>query len=251
MEQRKPKPMSNKKAKEEANRCVNDVLRIKAEYVKIVNDKHNPLNYILKGEETKYYGNTESEKIDDKILRHFQQKERHFTGTFPLVLRYLIQKQAFSENAFRKYSEWLAKNPWTGMDDAIVKQAEYVVFLSNVSQKLTDAENQQLREETIELMRSDKDRVECIQAYSKAKMSITKQISVLNNQIEIENNLGIDTKINEERRNALRIVLNILPEKIGDIEFLNQFVIDDNDKNLMKKPENDDFNELNEILNME
>lgn len=245
--ERGPKGMSNKKAKEEANRCVNDVLRIKDEYIEIMNDKKNPLNYILEGEAEKYHGDTEEEKIKDKILKYFQQKERHFTAFFPLVLRYMIQKGAFNTEAFRKYAFWLAKNPWGGLDDSIVKQAEYVVFLSNVSQKLTEEQNQQLREETIEVMKGDKDRIECIQEYSKAKQSITKQISVLNNVIEIEESMGKDTSVNVERRNALRVVLDILPEKVGDKEFLKQFIVDD-DSNVIYKKEEPEQSELENIL---
>ena len=65
----------------------------------------------------------------DDQLDYFQKKYKHFSLTFPIVLRYMVQLKWYSTKAFTQFLKKLKTNPYRSEDEYCKRQADYVKYL--------------------------------------------------------------------------------------------------------------------------
>jgi hypothetical protein len=66
---------------------------------------------------------------NDELLERLQEKYKDFQTSFPIVLRWMVQRREFTEKAFRRYLVKHASAKMDKREEFLELQAEYVIML--------------------------------------------------------------------------------------------------------------------------
>ena len=92
-----------------------------------------------------------------QLLSALSEKHKDFYTTHPLAVRYMCYLRAYDSGAFSGYLAKIAKNPATivKVDGFLEAQADYVVRLARVGNKLTGSETRELKREILGQLRDE------------------------------------------------------------------------------------------------
>ena len=117
----------------------------------------------------------------ETLLRHFHEEHKEFARTFPIVLRYMVQLQRYSEKAFVRYVKRLKKHPYKTEEEYCRRQSEYIQYLHmELHPSSKKKENEKVRKDAYKLL------LEELAAFKKAKKQADEkqQKNNKNNSIE-------------------------------------------------------------------
>jgi hypothetical protein len=94
--------------------------------------------------------NTRTDKYEIKLLEELQMEYTHFSLSFPLVLRWMVQMRQFKTQAFKEYLSFFINTEISSRHDFLKVQGEYLVLLyKNMNLNSTKKEIDNYREEII------------------------------------------------------------------------------------------------------
>jgi len=76
-----------------------------------------------------------NEKKVEEIYYSMYNKYHDFGSSFPLILRWMVQMNKYSENAFKKFLKKYSNSNISSKKDFLVLQSEYVVYLYEENNK--------------------------------------------------------------------------------------------------------------------
>ena len=65
----------------------------------------------------------------ERFMTEIRKDHKEFCESYPIVLRYMCQMRQFSAKALQKYLAKIAAKPWSGQEEYLDSQADYVVIL--------------------------------------------------------------------------------------------------------------------------
>ena len=94
--------------------------------------------------------NKKTDEYEIKLLEELQIEYTHFSLSFPLVLRWMVQMRQFKTQAFKEYLSFFINAEISSRQDFLKVQGEYLVFLyKNMNLNVTKKEIDNYREEII------------------------------------------------------------------------------------------------------
>lgn len=93
-----------------------------------------PLEEILKlgtkiWNEVKNHADIKDEKKTEELYYTFYNKYRDFGSSFPLILRWMVQMQKYSDKSFKKFLIKYSTSKIESKKDFLILQADYIVYL--------------------------------------------------------------------------------------------------------------------------
>jgi len=65
----------------------------------------------------------------NQTMEEVRGRHPQLCSSYPIIVRYMIQMQAYSKGAVDKYLQWIEKNPWDTEEKFLEAQAKYVFYL--------------------------------------------------------------------------------------------------------------------------
>jgi hypothetical protein len=94
----------------------------------------------------------------EKVIKIIQKEHPQISKSYPIVIRYMVQRNAYSNKALRTYLNKVKNNPWTTEDEYIESQVDYTIILykyTNKNWNTTQISN--LRKNTLDALHKEKE----------------------------------------------------------------------------------------------